>query len=155
MWHRKFHKVAASFFWISLIKLSRKGQIFSCPIARCLKKLSYLYLIWVKIKNIVWTCYSFKRKKRCKKQQFKLRRQLECMILKKKKKLRFLICSNHFNDKICVKSSCEISDFLAICNIILLSDLTKESKISEFQNHCRKYYQNSLWLDYYLKVLQF
>ena len=70
---------------------------------------------------------------------------------KKKKKLRFLICSNHFNDKICVKSSCEISDFLPICNIILLSDLTKESKISEFQNHCRKYYQNSLWLDYYLK----
>ena len=42
---------------------------------------------------------------------------------------------------------------MAICNIILLSDLTKEIKISEFQNHCRKYYQNFLWLHYHLKDL--
>ena len=34
------------------------------------------------------------------------------------------------------------------------SDLTEESKISEFQNHCRKYYQNFLWLHYYLKGLK-
>ena len=34
------------------------------------------------------------------------------------KKIRFLICLNHFHDKVCVKSSCKISDFLAICNII-------------------------------------
>ena len=74
------------------------------------------------------------------------------MILKKKK-LRSLICSNHFHNKICVKSSSKRSDFLAICNIILLSDLTKESKNSEFQNHSRKYYQKFLWLHYYLKGL--
>ena len=42
---------------------------------------------------------------------------------------------------------------MAICDIILLSDLTKEIKISEFQSHCRKYYQNFLWLHYYLKDL--
>ena len=70
-----------------------------------------------------------------------------------KKKLRSLICSNHFHNKICVKSSSKSSDFLAICNIILLSDLTKESKNSEFQNHSRKYYQTFLWLHYYLKGL--
>ena len=72
---------------------------------------------------------------------------------KKKKILRFLICSNHCHDLICNKSSCEISDIFNVGNIILLSGLSKEEKISEFQKHCRDYYQTFLWLHFYLKGL--
>ena len=57
-----------------------------------------------------------------------------------KRIIRFLICSNHYHDLICNKSSCKICDFLSVGNIILLSGLSKEVKISEFQKHCRNYY---------------
>ena len=70
---------------------------------------------------------------------------------KKKKILRFLICLNDYHDLICNKSSCKISDNVG--NIILLSGLSKEEKISEFQKHCRDYYQTFLWLHFYLKGL--
>ena len=68
-----------------------------------------------------------------------------------KRIIRVLICSNHYYDLICNKSSCKICDFLIVGNIILLSGLSKEEKISEFQKHCRNYYQNFLWLHFYLK----
>ena len=58
-----------------------------------------------------------------------------------KKILIFFICSNYYHDLISNKSSCKISDFLNVGNIILLSVLSKEEKISEFQKHCRNYYQ--------------
>ena len=71
--------------------------------------------------------------------------------LKKNHCLIYLICSNHYHDLICNKSSCKISDYLNVANIILLSGLSKEEKISEFQKYCRNYYQNFLCLHFYLK----
>ena len=55
---------------------------------------------------------------------------------------RFLICSKYYHDLICNKSSCKISDFLNVGNIILLSELSEEEKTFEIQKHCRNYYQN-------------
>ena len=47
-----------SAFFDKLDKTVLESWIFSCSVARCLKKLFYLYLILVNINNIVWTCDS-------------------------------------------------------------------------------------------------
>ena len=82
--------------------------------------------------------------------------QIEMIVEKhdiEKKTLRFLICFNRYHDLIFNKSSCKISNCLNVGNIILLSGLSNEEKICEFQKHCRNYYQNFLCFHFYLKGL--